>query len=123
LVLVEGGAGEGIKTLALVLVDIACARAHGIEIARGAGRDRRHRLLVDAVEQRRFLRRPAARALGSARWKETGALQEKPREQEVVGRPHVDPLAELLLHEAARRMIGVPAAHAQAALQRLEART
>ena len=53
---------------------------------------------------------------------EAGALQEDAGKDEVVGIPHVDPLAQLLLHEAARRVVGEPALHAQAALVRQHAR-
>ncbi len=58
-----------------------------------------------------------AALLGGSRRIEAGALQENARKDEVVGIPHVRALADRLLQEAARRVVGEPALHAQAALQ------
>ncbi len=53
---------------------------------------------------------------------EAGALQEDAGKDEIVAVEYVDPFAERLLHEAARRMIGQPALEMQPALERREAR-
>src|SRR5260370_12422092 len=91
-------------------------------MARGGRTDRRPRLLVDAPEQRRRLRRLAAARVSGTLRIEAGALQEDAGKDEIVAVEYVDPFAERLLHEAARRMIGQPALEMQPALERREAR-
>ena len=65
-------------------LDVARPRAGGIEIARGAGRERRHGLLVDAMEKRRPVGRTARALLRRALRVEAGLLQEDAGKEEVV---------------------------------------